>query len=338
VRALVVSVLLLLPWSPAARADQEAARVVLIDPGAPALSQRLEEEIEALGLSVIELVEVRPGESLEERARGAQAVAAIRITKTGAGLVEMTIVDRATGKTVSRRLAIATPADPASAELVATRTVELLRASLMELSAAHPARGDAPVTPKLEQIAAPPAAPRSPADESVSRLALALGPAVAWSPGLGAAADASVGLTFIGPSRLGVTLQALLPLQAHHVRTREGRIDVTAWSYRLALALELPLGRGALRSRLFAGGLLTKVTASGETDSPFVAAEEEFLTGGPWLGAGVELELSKAFAVFAGADAGFSFPRTVLRSAGNELTSFGRPLCAGSTGVSVSWR
>src|SRR5688500_8238648 len=129
VRALVVWLLLLFAWAPPARAEQGPALVVLIDPGLPALSRRLEEEIEALGLSVVNVPEIGPGESLEDRARSAQAVAAIRVMSAGSGFVEMTIVDRATGKTVSRRLAIATPADPAAAELVATRTVELLRAS-----------------------------------------------------------------------------------------------------------------------------------------------------------------------------------------------------------------
>ena len=95
----------------------------------------------ARGLEVTVVSGRDPTEPLEARARAANAVGAIRITGSGSGSVEMTILDRATGKTVSRHLAIATPSDPASAELVATRTVELLRASLMELEAPHPPRG-----------------------------------------------------------------------------------------------------------------------------------------------------------------------------------------------------
>ena len=336
-RALVVSVLLLLAWSLPARAQQGEARVVLIDPGAPALSQRLEEEIEALGLSVVKVAELEAGESLESRARAAHAVAAIRVMKSGSGFVEMTIVDRATGKTVSRRLAIATPADPASAELVATRTVELLRASLMELSASHPARGDAAVTPKLEAIAAPPAAPAPAAEREGGRVSLSLGPAVVWMPDLGATADAWVGLTWFGTRRFGVTVQAFLPLEAHRLDAEQGLIEVRAWSYRLGLLLDLPLGMRELHGRLLAGAMLTQVTARGDTASPFVGVEEEFLTAGPWLGTGLELELSRTFALFLAADAGLALPRTVVRSAGRELASFGRPSCSGSAGVSVSW-
>ena len=338
VRALVVSLLLLLTWPLAARAEQGSALVVLIDPGSPALSLRLEEEIEALGLSVIKVAEIEPGESLESRARSARAVAAIRVMKAGTGFVEMTIVDRATGKTVSRRLAIATPADPASAELVATRTVELLRASLMELSASHPPRGDAPVTEAVEALAAPPAVPpRASAERRGSRVTLSLGPAVVFSPSLGSTANAWAGLTLFGPSRVGLSVQGLLPLQAHRLDTEQGTIEVMASSYRVAVVLDLPLVPNRLSGRLLAGAMLTRVTAQGDTASPFVGEKEDFLTGGPWLGIGLELDLSSTFGVFAGTDCGLSLPRTVIRSAGRELVSFGRPLCTGSAGVSVSW-
>ncbi len=157
-----------------ARAEQ-ALRVLVIDPGVPALSGRLSEEIEALGLTVV-IVDGDSSAPLEESARENEAIAAIRIEGGGSGAVEMTIVDRATGKTVRRRLAIATPSDPASAELIATRTVELLRASLMELSAAHPPRGEVPITrPEIETLTA---------EEAPSfHLSIAVGPgAVKGSP------------------------------------------------------------------------------------------------------------------------------------------------------------
>src|SRR5688500_19694357 len=153
VRVFVLSLWLIIGLCSSARAasagEADSALVILIDPGSPALARRLEEEIETLELSVKVVREVDPKQPLEDLARSARAVAAIRVTQAGAGVVEMTIVDRATGKTVSRRLAIATPADPASAELGATRTVELVRASLMELSAPPPARGDPALTPRI---------------------------------------------------------------------------------------------------------------------------------------------------------------------------------------------
>jgi hypothetical protein len=341
VRVLVFSVFVFFALCSAVRAapaeGEDSSLVILIDPGSPALTRRLEEEIETLELSVRVMREIDPNQSLESLARGANAVAAIRVTQAGSGVVEMTIVDRATGKIVSRRLSIATPADPASAELVATRTVELLRASLMELSAPHPARGDAPITPELESLAPPPvdAGPR--ASRSTSRLSLSLGPALVFSPNLGSTADAWLGLTWIGAHRVGLSVQGLVPLESHRLDAAEGRIEVSASIYRIAGVLRVPLGWNPLSGHLLAGAMLARVTTRGDASAPFVGEEEEHVLAGPWIGARLELELSSFFAVFLAADAGLSFPQTVIRSAGRELTSYGRPLVSGSAGVALLW-
>lgn len=340
VRAFFFSVFVILALCSSAHGEPAAADsalVILIDPGSPALSRRLQEEIETLDLSVRVVREVDPQQPLENLARGANAVAAIRVTQAGAGVVEMTIVDRATGKTVSRRLSIATPADPASAELVATRTVELLRASLMELSAPHPARGDAPITPKLESLAPPPVDAGTGAKRAASQISLSLGPALVFSPSLGTTADAWLGLTWVGAHRVGLSVQGLLPLESHGLDTAEGRIEASASIYRVAGVLRLPLGWDPLSGQLLAGAMLTRLTTRGDATAPFVGEEEEHVLAGPWLGGRLELELSSLFAVFLAGDAGLSFPRTVIRSAGRELTSYGRPLISASAGVALLW-
>jgi hypothetical protein len=312
--------------APAAPAqDADSALVILIDPGSPALARRLEEEIETLELSVKVVREVDPNRPLEDLARSARAVAAIRVTQAGAGIVEMTIVDRATGKTVSRRLSIATPADPASAELVATRTVELLRASLMELSAPHPARGDAPITPEIQSLAPPPVDTGDRAARAASRISLSLGPALVFSPNLGTTADAWLGLTWIGAHGVGLSVQGLVPFESHRLNAAEGQIEVSASVYRLATVLRLPLGWNPLSGHLLAGAMLTRLTTRGHAAPPFVGEEEERVLGGGWLGARLELELSSLFAVFLAGDAGLSLPRTVIRAAGREITTF-RPI------------
>jgi hypothetical protein len=341
VRAFLLSVFVILALCSSAHGDPAAAAdsalVILIDPGSPALSRRLQEEIETLDLSVRVVREVDPQQPLENLARGANAVAAIRVTQAGAGVVDMTIVDRATGKTVSRRLSIATPADPASAELVATRTVELLRASLMELSAPHPARGDAPITPKLESLAPPAVDAGASRKRATSRISLSLGPALVFSPSLGATAGAWLGLTWVGAHEVGVSVQGLVPLESHRLDAAEGHIEASASIYRVAGVLRLPLGWDPLSGQLLAGAMLTRLTTRGDATTPFVGEEEEHVLAGPWLGGRLELELSSLFAVFLAGDAGLSFPRTVIRSAGRELTSYGRPLISASAGVALSW-
>jgi hypothetical protein len=314
------------------RADTGAgARILLVDPGSQPVTARLRQEIESLGLVVTVVAEHDPAEPLEDRARVAEAVGAIRITQRGSGSVEMTILDRATGKTVSRRLTIATASDPVSAELVALRTVELLRASLMELQAPHPARGDAPITAELRALAVPAADPQK------SVLALATGPAVVTSPGLGASIDLWIALVLRTESGVGVTLRVLAPATNSEIEGREGSVSAFAWQYRLGAILEKPRLTDALTVRFEAGAAVVTLATDGDAGPAFRSVKQRSLTWGPWVAVGLRHEIISRLSVLLAADVALLFPETVIRSAGREVASFGRPLTVGSTGLEIAW-
>jgi hypothetical protein len=291
----------------------------------------LREEIESLGLEVTVVPERDPAEPLEARARAASAVGAIRITGSGSGSVEMTILDRATGKTVSRHLAIATPSDPASAELVATRTVELLRASLMELEAPHPPRGDAPVTPEVQALAEPSS------EGGVGAFAVATGPALVKSPGLGVAFDVWVALSLRTAAGAGVTARVLAPAIGGELGTSEGRISASAWQYRLGGSFDGPALSSRLSLRGEAGLALLALSTDGSARAPFRSARQRSIAWGPWASLGFELALARRLSLLAAGDVTFLFPETVLRSAGRNVATFGRPLTSVSTGLELTW-
>lgn len=305
-------------------------RVLVIDPGVPALSGRLSEEIEALGLEVVLIVEGDPSAALEESARKNDAIAAIRIEGGGSGAVEMTIVDRATGKTVSRRLAIATPSDPASSELIATRTVELLRASLMELSAAHPPRGEVPITrPEIETLTA---------EEAPNfRLSIAVGPGMVK----GAPFDLSLGvgtvISGLWRERIGVTAQLFLPVVAAELETSEGRIELRPSLYRVGGLFLLGERRNVLSGYLASGLLFGVLALSGAAEDPYFGVREDELVVGPWIGAGLRSSLTSKLGLVFGLDATLAYPRTVIRSAGDEVSTLGRPLVSGTLGLEMTW-
>lgn len=313
-----------------AQSAPSRATVILIDPGLPILSLRLREEIESLGLSVSVVDERDTSEPLDVRARTAGAIAAIRVTRDGAGSVEMTIADRTTGKTVSRRLDIVVSTDPASAELVATRTVELLRASLMELDAGHPARGDVRVTPEIEALA--PEVPRR--DSPV--VSVALGPTLAYERSTGATLDGWLDAAVIWPSGVGVTARVFVPISRARLESREGSVDLSASLYSLGGVWEFPAPSNPLTGRLRAGALLARLALVGTGVPPYVGAEEQVLAGGPWLGAGVVWQVTRNFSAVLSADAAYCFPRVVIRVAGHPVATWGRPLGAASLGL--EWR
>jgi hypothetical protein len=326
-----------LAHAPLARATDdrpERASVLLVDPAMPALSKRLREEIESLGLAVTVLPERDPTEPLEVRAREYGAVAAIRVTRSGSGSIEMTIADRTTGKTTTRRLDIVISSDPASAELVATRTVELLRASLMELSADHPARGDVPVTAEIEALAPEPLS----TGERALSIALALGPALAVERSSGASVRAWASATGLARSGLGVTLQVTLPVTPARIESSEGRVEVDASVLELAGVFHHSWQPVPLATRFRAGILLSRLAVSGAANSPYVGVREDVFAWGPWLGAGVHWELTRNLGVVVAGDAAFAFPRTVIRSAGRPIATWGRPAGTGRFGLEWTWR
>ena len=78
-------------------------------------------------------------------------------------------------------------------------------------------------------------------------------------------------------------------------------------------------------------------STDGTARSPFRGVEQRSLAWGPWLAVGLKLDLAQRLALVAGADATFLFPKTVIRSAGREVTTFGRPLASGSAGLELAW-
>jgi hypothetical protein len=313
------------------RANGSGSRVLLIDPGSLPLTVRLREELESLGLEVTIAPEGDPAEPLESRARLAGAIGAIRITQQGSGSVDMTILDRATGKTVSRHLPVATGTDPASSELVATRTVELLRASLMELEAPHPSRGDATVPPQVRALAAPVAAPRAPT------LAVAAGPALMTSHGLGVSLDIWVRVLLKTQSGFGATAGVMAPGTGSGLESPEGRVKASAWQYRLGAVFEGPPLTRALSPHFEAGATLVTLTTDGVASAPFRGVEEHSILWGPWVSAGLRCELVPRLALLAAAEAAVLFPETVIRSDGREVATFGRPLALASAGLEFAW-
>jgi hypothetical protein len=305
--------------------------VLLIDTGSTPLTVRLREEIESLGLEVTIVAQGNSTEPLELRARLAGAVGAIRITQRGSGSVDMTILDRATGKTVSRHLPIAIGTDPASSELVATRTVELLRASLMELAAPHPSRGDAAVTPELRALAVPAV------DRQPITVAVALGPALVNSARLDVSLDVWIAVLLRTPSGFGATAGIVAPGTGTGLESRAGRVNASVWRYRLGAVFEGPHLTRALSPHFEAGATLVTLTTDGIASAPFRGVEQHSTLWGPWASAGLRCQLLPRLSLLAAAELALLFPEIVIRSDGREVATFGRPLAAANAGLEMSW-
>jgi hypothetical protein len=140
-RLVALSLLILAPSK--VRAEPGAGTILLVvDERADALATRVAAELSALGFEVSSQTRQPSAPELASEARRAGAFAAIGIGPTADGTVEITVLDRVTGKTLRREVLGRSLTDPTTRELVALRASELLRASLMEIEAPHPPRGD----------------------------------------------------------------------------------------------------------------------------------------------------------------------------------------------------
>jgi hypothetical protein len=323
-----------LAWSQAIESKPKV--IVLVDSGDESLYQRLRQEMESLGLEVTDVNAVigEADVNLDAQAKRLGAIAVVRVSGTGGGTVEMTIIDRATGKTVRRQLVSANSTDPAAYELIAIRTIELLRASLMELKSPHPSRGDVTVTKQIEALAyvpekPTPVTPQSSSPEKTSGgLAHSVivygGPALVlangWSEGIGFCVGGTT--TLWGPIRLQGDI--VVPLVSMQHRGTAGKVLFDATQLRVGGTYDWFYP--AFDWGLSTGGTVSFLSFSGQAVAPYEAAHVDLSAYGGYVGGHFALRLYRRLRLSLGQTVTYLFPNTVVRFAGARVTSFGQPI------------
>jgi hypothetical protein len=149
--------------------------------------------------------------------------------------------------------------------------------------------------------------------------------------------DLWIALLLRTESGMGVTLRVLAPATGSQLEGREGRVSAFAWQYRLGAVLEQPRLTDALTLRLEAGAALVTLATEGDAQPAFRSVKQHSLTWGPWVSVGLRHEVISRLSVLLAGDVALLFPETVIRSAGREVATFGRPLTGGSTGLEIAW-
>jgi hypothetical protein len=330
----------------------EPPHVVLVGHASedPALA-RLRAELEALGFQVVEVpapAEPPAREALEATARAAGAVAAVRLApaSTGRG-VEVWIVDRVTGKTVLREVVAS-----ASAADLAVRVVELLRASLLEMDAPHPSRGEVPPPVELRTftqpavaplpVSPPPAPAPAPARAPATWpwLGAMVGGAVVGSPGgvpIGGLVDAR--LRWMHFKRFGLSAGALIPTTAGTIKTSIGAADLhqglAGGGVRVELGSAAGTWRPSLEAGLSAAWLATQGTAA---SSGLTVLGKTVVSAAPYARAGLASALAPWIAVRADVLAAAALRRMSVNFTSTEVARWGQPILGGSLGIELSLR
>lgn len=291
----------------------------------------LSSELERLGFRVGRLMpsdEVSRSGQLQQ-ARAAGAVALLRLVPAGAA-VEVWLTDRVTGKTVIREYAL--EGSPRSDDAVALGAVELLRASLLELSTPASTKPETPAPEEARQLSASVVAPPR-VSVFVGGAGLLVGGGAGPSLGLDASADIRVTEAFGG--QFNVRLAGLFGLTSSRVSSGSDVATLTStsagvlvgWSRPLFAALSLDAAVGGAAMLLAARGASLVVTRNVDATA---------WTGGLWAvasvtywfvpGVGARLQVGALGAVLP----------VEVRFAGDTVARWGLPLMSGAVGLVVA--
>jgi len=266
-----------------ARAEPVATLVLITGDPADAVSARLERDLRGLGFSIVVLGATPENSSdtaaLERTARSLGSMATLRVLPLQQGC-QLWVTDPSTGRSVTRELLAPPGASPDANEL-ALGTLELLRASMLELRPALPATPPAATTP-----APPPPAAPSPVFSLSGGFGAELG-LHSFSPSL-----TSVWAAWLNVHGLwGARAFTALPLTSERGDVREGSVEVRTTLVGAGFTLDPGQNKWWLEPRASWGVTFARIETHGTAVDPRASSGAAvWLTGGyALLGAGVRL-------------------------------------------------
>jgi hypothetical protein len=335
VAAAIVASILLTSARSSAQSGATLVAIVTAEPNS-SLTRRVRRELQGLGLDVIVIKPPDEGSPsrapLEQAARSVGAVAAVRLVPSSVGKVEVWVADRVTGKAVVRELdALDSGASDAA---VAVGSVELLRASLMELHSGEPLHGDVPATEKVQALALPTlSAPTGP------RLGLSAGAGAELGVrSLGPSPDADIGLWVRIASGFGARLVGHASLGPAHAVTASGAVDVRSQLIGATASYAFVDASSRWVPSISGGLAAAHVSTAGTAVPPFVSASDAAWAAAPLLGAGIAWSLVRGLRLRGDALAAWALPSVHIITPTANVGGWGAPALLLSLGVEVLWQ
>ena len=314
--------------APSSPRSTDALRIAVVDLAEPELTARIVAELRFLGFSpeVVPPPASAEPDALLALARTRGAAAAIHVDVAG-GRVQVWIVDRMTGKLVARQLALAPDAAHDEPREIVVRSVELLRASLLEVEQAPPPpEAEVPVTPAARRTLRRPR----------PRFGAAAGVAVGGAPGgLPVAAHARAHVRYMPHPYVGMVLAGTAPLHAVEVSAPEGSARIrTGWlGFGPRVALRAPDATVVPDLSATVGAALVSMDGS---PAPGHVGTRAFVADAIFEGAaGLEVALSPRIRLRLEAAAGTCARTVRVRFSGHPVATWCRPHALGSLGIGV---
>lgn len=270
-------------------------------------------------------------ESLERAARSSGSFAAIAVVRRAGLDADMWVADRVTGKTAFRRVRFDAQSADAAA-IFAIRAVELLRASLLELTELHPSRGELAPTDKMRDWIAPTHAKAPAATTYEVHVGAA---AVAGPGGIPAGGALALGFSWKPLPWWAGCIEGWGPVIGH-VGNREGTATIDQEAALVLARLE-PLRSPAVEpfGRLGVGAY--HLGAEGHASPPYDGRYGQVWAAVGAVGLGLRSSGLRPLSIMASLDALFLAPRPGVKFANETIAVGGRPTLVGQIGVGLEW-
>lgn len=270
-------------------------------------------------------------ESLERAARSSGSFAAIAVVRRAGLDADLWVADRVTGKTAFRRVRFEAES-PDAAAIFAIRAVELLRASLLELTELHPSRGELPPTEKMRDWVAP---SRAEAPTSATYEVHAGAAAVASPGGIPAGAALALGLSWKPLPWWAGCIEGWGPVIGH-LEHPEGAATVDQEAVMVFARLE-PVRSPALEPFGRVGIGAYHLGAEGHANAPYSGRYGQVWSAAGGVGLGLRSSRLRPLSIMASLDALFMTPRPGVKFADETIAVGGRPTLVGQLGVGLEW-
>jgi len=298
------------------------------------------EEFRALNFKVAVIDGIATGErerriELGVLAEEKHAACALRIVKPPEGTasgVDLWITDRVTGKTVFKNITIEEEESSEPALVVALRVVELLRASLLEITVPDAPGGDVEPLPQMVEMVKE---VTGAVEKPPGPVGLRLGAEVIGAPGgAGARGAVAMAVRWSVFTHLSLELDGFISLFGKDIKEEGASASFYTAVARVWSLWEIR-GRGLFRPSIGAGGGLLIPWAKGSGSAYYEVRTDRGAVGYVGATAQLALALTRSFWLRFGVNAGASLPEVRMLFAGKEVASFGMPLIEGFFNLEV---
>jgi hypothetical protein len=318
----------------------EASRVVVLRPAAAGAALResigrTEAELRAEGFAVV-VRDAPPGvpprEALERAASEVDTVAAVSLFLAPSGAAaDVWVTDRITGKTSMRTVRVDDLAPAERARALAIRAVELLRASLIEATAA-PTRDQ----PRASPIPADVERWLDPDDSPLGGFGAEIGVALLTSfDGMDPAGAPLLRLSYATRAGWLARVSFVGPAFGAQPGGARGSAAVRQELLTLDVGYAPAVDWGGLWPIVWVGGGFYHLRAVGELFAPFESQSDEVWAAAAIAGAGLGYQLSPELTALLDVSLVLTNPRAVVTIFGEPIGSAGRPSLSSSLGVAA---